>query len=99
LYGALRSSKQLDNLSLRLGAHHLSSKCDSDNRLRIDFSNDNKKDIYWYNRTIVNHENFSFGLLGVYGITSRVFAKSDLLFSYKPTQVENTSIFLRLENK
>ena len=70
-----------------MGAHHVNAKCDSDNRLRVDFTNDNKKNIFWYNRTVVNHNNFAFGLLGVYGITNNVFVKNDLCFSYKPTQI------------
>lgn len=35
LYATLNASKSLEGLSLRLGASHLSEKCNSDNRLKI----------------------------------------------------------------
>jgi hypothetical protein len=97
LYASLNANKALENLSLRLGAAHKSEHCHSDNRLRIDFNAENKKNLTWYNRTIVTKEKFTFGLLGAYGLTNNVLVKNNFLFGYKIN--DDASVFLRLENK
>jgi hypothetical protein len=35
-YASLNTNKVLENLSVRLGVAHLSEKCHSDNRIKID---------------------------------------------------------------
>ena len=45
---------------------------------------------------MVNHEKFTFGLLGVYGITHNVIAKTSLLFGYEIQP--NRNVYMRVEN-
>lgn len=97
-YSSLNASKSIENISLRLGAIHLSESCHSDNRIKIDFLAENKKNVIWYNRTIVTKNDFTFGLLGAYGLTNNVLVKNNFLFGYKLGDSNNTSAFLRLEN-
>lgn len=96
LYATLNSSKSLQNVSLRLGAAHKSEHCSSDNRLRVDFHDERRQSYTWYHRTMVNHEKFTFGLLGVYGITHNVMAKTSLLLGYEIKPDRN--VYLRVEN-
>lgn len=63
----------------------------------FDFNAENKKNLTWYNRTIVTKEKFTFGLLGAYGLTNNVLVKNNFLFGYKIN--DDASVFLRLENK
>lgn len=96
LYAGLNTTKSLENISVRLGAAHLDSVCHSDNRLRIDYNADSSNSLTWYNRTVVNHDKFTFGVLGAYGLTSHILVKNNLLFGYKVDS--NTTTYLRLEN-
>ena len=96
LYGGINTTKSLENMSLRIGAAHLDSKCHSDNRLRIDYNADGNNSLTWYNRTVVTHDKLTFGLLGAYGLTSHVLVKNNILLGYKIDDKTNT--YLRLEN-
>jgi len=93
LYASLNLNKAFENISLRLGAGHQSEHCNSDTRLRVDFNNDNKRNFTLYNRTVVNHNKFTFGSLLVYGLTNNVLVKNNLLFGYKVN--DNSDLFLR----
>lgn len=95
IYAGVNTTKSLTNISLRVGAAHLSSKCHSDNRLKVDFNGDNKN-LTWYNRTVVNQDKFTFGVLGAYGISNNVLVKNSLLFGYNHD--DKTSAYLRIEN-
>lgn len=96
LYAGVNTAKSLENISLRIGAAHLNSKCHSDNRLRIDYNADGNNSLTWYNRTVVTHDKLTFGVLGAYGVTSNVLVKNNILLGYKIDDSTNT--FLRLEN-
>jgi len=92
LYATLNGNKSLENISVRLGAGNISEKCQSDNRLRIDFGADSKKNFTWYNRTVLTYEKFNFGLVAAFGITQRVLLKNNLLFGYKVNDTVNASL-------
>lgn len=96
LYASLNSNKSLENISLRLGAANKSEHCHSDNRLKVDFASDKSQNLTWYNRTIVNHQKFSFGIMAAYGITKNLLVKNNLLFGYKVNDTANAS--LRIQN-
>jgi hypothetical protein len=97
LYAGFNATKSLENISLRLGAAHLSDTCNSDNRLKIDHNADGGNCYTWYNRTVVTEGKYVFGMLTAYGLTSHVLSKNNLLFGYNID--ENTSAYLRLENQ
>jgi len=92
LYASLNSSKSLENISVRLGAANSAGKCHSDTRLRVDFNTDNKRNLTLYNRTVVTHDKFTFGLLAAYGITHNVLVKNNLLFGFKVNETTNASL-------
>jgi len=93
IYGSINTNKSLEDLSLRIGASHLGDKCHSDNRLKIDFGSEERKNVTWYNRTLVYQNKFTFGLLGAYGISHNVVAKNNLLVGYKLD--DRSTVFLR----
>ena len=90
-YASFNANKSLENMSVRVGATHLGGKCHSDNRIKYD-----RQNYTWYNRTLVNHNKFSFGLLGAYGFANNVLVKNNLFLGYQVD--ENSSLFLRMEN-
>lgn len=94
IYAGINATKALENISIRVGAAHLSSACHSDNRLKIDHNADGKNNLTWYNRTVATQDKFTFGLLGAYGISSNVLVKNNLLVGYKID--DTTNAFLRL---
>lgn len=96
LYATLNLSKTLTNASLRLGAAHKGENCNSDNRLKIDFTSDNQSNLTWYNRTVVTKDKFTFGSMLVYGISSKVLSKSNFLLGYKVN--DKVDAALRVEN-
>lgn len=77
-----------------MGAHHLSKVCLSDNRLKIDLGGEGKNNVTWYNRTIVNYDNFVFGFVGAYGLVHNVLVRNNFLFGLKLD--EKRSISLRV---
>ena len=91
IYASVNAKKNLDNLSLRLGATHLNGKCHSDNRIKYD-----RKNYTWYNRTVVNHDKWTFGLLGAYGFTNNVLVKNNIFLGYQID--DKSSAYLRFEN-
>lgn len=95
LYAGLSATKALENVTLRLGAAHLGAKCHTDNRLKVDVNPENRN-ATWYNRTVVTHDKFTFGVLGAYGLLNHVLVKNNLLFGYKVNDSTNT--YLRLIN-
>jgi hypothetical protein len=97
LYATLNSNKALENVSLRLGVAHVSEKCNSDNRLKIEYGAENKKNLTWYNRTYVQHDKFTFGVLGAYSLSQNIISKNSLLFGYKVD--DKTSVFLRADSE
>jgi hypothetical protein len=82
LYAGINATKSLENISVRVGAAHLSDVCNSDNRLKIDHNADGRNCYTWYNRTVVRHDKCVFGMLTAVGLTSQVLAKNNLLFGY-----------------
>ena len=97
LYGTLNCNKALENLSLRLGAAHISKHCNSDNRLKIDFDNGGRNNLTFYNRTLVNHEKIYFGLMAAYNITNNILVKNNVLLGYQVNPTSNA--YVRLENR
>ena len=95
LYATLNLTKTLSNASLRLGANHVSPKCNSDNRLRVDFQDD-KQNLTWYNRTVVTKDKLTFGNMFVYNISSQIIAKTNFLLGYKVS--DKIDAFVRIEN-
>lgn len=95
LYATLNLTKTLSNASLRLGANHVSSKCSSDNRLRVDFQDD-KQNLTWYNRTVVTKDKVTFGNMFVYNISSQILSKTNFLLGYKVS--DKIDAFVRVEN-
>ena len=68
-----------------------------DNRVKVEFAAENKKNLTWYHRTLVKHNNSTFGLLGVYGISQNILVKNNILFGHKLN--EKVTGFLRFENE
>jgi hypothetical protein len=95
LYASLNTSKQLQNLSLRVGAINLSDRCHSDNRLKLDFA-PAANAATWYNRTVVTNGKLTWGLLGALGLTSRTLVKNNLLLGYHLN--DQHALFARAEN-
>lgn len=95
LYASLNTSKELQNLSLRVGVINLSDSCHSDNRLKFDFASTSNT-ATWYNRTIVKHDKLTLGLLGALGLTSRTLVKNNLLLGYQLN--DQHALFARAEN-
>ena len=77
---------------MKFGACHIHPKCNSDNRFKI-HSKESGLNYSWFHRTIVNHNKFSFGILGVYNISRKVFEKNDLLVKY--SHDANTDFILK----
>lgn len=50
----------------------------------------------WYHRTVVKHNDFTFGILSAVGITNRILAKNAVLFGQKIN--DKVSAFLKFEN-
>ena len=96
LYATLNVSKTLTNASLRFGAAHKSQHCNSDSRVKVDFLDENKYDLTWYNRAVVTKDKFTFGKMTVFNISSKVLAKTNFLFGYKVN--DKVDAFLRIEN-
>jgi hypothetical protein len=97
LYGSVNVSKSLNNLSVRLGAHSLSAKLNSDNRFKFDYSADGQlPSVTWYNRTLYNRDNFVFGSLTAVGISRQIIAKNNFFIGYRHKDKHN--FFLRAEN-
>lgn len=97
LYGTFNANKALENISVKLGVIHHCSNHYSDNRLKIEFASENRKNITWYNRSLIYHNKLTFGLLGAYSINQNYLLKNSLLVAYKPD--DKASVFLRLENQ
>jgi hypothetical protein len=93
LYASLNLTKTLSNASLRVGAKHLSDKCNSDNRIRVDFKED-KHDLTWYNRTVVTEKKFTFGNMIVFNISNQILSKTNFLLGYKVN--DNVDVFARI---
>jgi hypothetical protein len=97
LYASVNANKAIQQLSLRLGVSHIAPKCTSDNRLKIDFFPEGKKDFTIYHRTVNNIDKFTLGVIGVYSITSNLIKKNDVLIGYQYD--EKTYASIRLSNK
>ena len=91
-YGSLVCNKSLQNLVFKLGACHVNPKCHSDNRLRVQSSGSDYS-YFWYHRTVVNHNKWTFGVLGVYDISRNVFQKNNFLVKY--SHDANTDVIAR----
>lgn len=96
LYGSFNTNKALENISVKIGAIHRCPSHESDNRLKIDMSTDSKQNLTWYNRTMITHNNFTYGILGAYSISQNYILKNNLFLGYK--RDSGASIFFRLEN-
>lgn len=93
LYASFNTSKSLNNLSVRLGAHSFSERLNSDNRLKFDYSADGSPSITWYNRTVYTQDKWSIGVLTAIG---KVLAKNNVFVGYKIDG--SSSVSLRAEN-
>lgn len=97
LYASFNTSKSLNNLSVRLGAHSFSERVNTDNRLKFDFSADGSPSTTWYNRTVYSQDKLSLGVLAAVGLSKKVLAKNNLFVGYKID--DSSSISLRAENE
>jgi hypothetical protein len=82
---------------LRVGVAHISPKCTSDNRLKVEFSPEGKTDMTLYHRTTSTFSKYTLGVIGVYNITAGLLKKNDLLLGYQHD--DKNYLSLRLENK
>jgi len=96
-YGSLVSNKSLQNLVFKIGATHVSKACHSDNRFRIQSSTGSDYSYFWSHRTVVNHEKWTFGMLGVYDISHNICQKSNLLLKY--SHDANTDVILKADTE
>lgn len=99
LYGSINTSKSLENLSIRLGAHSLASRYNSDNRIKIDYADgpSHPPNLTWYNRTVFNEGKFTWGTLTAIGVTRKVLAKNNIFLGYRLN--DQSQFFLRAENE
>lgn len=93
-YAGLNSNRTLELLSVKLGVGHDSEHCHSDNRLRISDDKGSYR-YHWYNRTMIYHGNFRFGLVSCLDICNKVLQKNNILLGYNFNA--NTQAFLRAE--
>lgn len=77
---------------MKLGVGHDSEHCHSDNRLKVSLGGE-EKSYYWYNRTMVNHGKFRFGLVSCVDILGKVLQKNNILLGYEHD--ENNKVYLR----
>ena len=96
LYASFNTSKSLNNLSVRLGAHSFSERVNSDNRLKFDYSADGSPSTTWYNRTVFVQDRLSFGVLAAVGLSKKVLVKNNIFVGYKID--DSSSVSLRAEN-
>jgi hypothetical protein len=83
LYGSFNASKALENINVKLGAIHRTPTHESDNRLKIEFGPDNRKNITLYNRTMIYYNKLTFGLVGAYSISQNYILKNNLFLGYR----------------
>lgn len=93
LYAAVNSNRHLDLLSLKLGFNHDSEHCHSDNRLKITNLRNGDHGFHLYNRTMVYHNNFRFGLVTCFDLCNKVLQKYNVLLGYNVDL--NTKVFFR----
>jgi hypothetical protein len=96
LYGSVNTSKSLGNLSVRLGAHGLTGKVNSDNRIKVDYAAV-APSFTWYNRTVYSEGKLTVGTLAAIGVTRKVLAKNNIFLGYRLDDQSN--FFLRAENE
>lgn len=94
IYGGFNTDKGLKKWSFKLGVAHLSDQFNSDNRLRVNYSSSGSESI-WYNRSVLSHQKWKFGLLHVYNFSTNVLQKNAFLISY--THDAQHSAYLRGE--
>lgn len=94
-YGSLVSNKSLQNLVFKLGACHVSKACTSDNRFKIQSTSGSDYSYFWCHRTVVSHNKFTFGVLGVYDISQNICQKSNLLLKY--SHDKDTDVIVRAD--
>ena len=94
-YGSVNTSKALSKLNVRVGAHALSDKLNSDNRFKFDYSDNSSPNTTWYNRTLYNQDKFTFGLVSAFAFSRRAIVKNDFLIGYRVD--DKSSFFLRAE--
>lgn len=63
--------------------------------MKINFEKDEKK-FYFYNRTMVLHNKFKFGLVTCFDVCNKVLQKNNLLLGYEVDA--NTKVFFRALN-
>lgn len=88
----MNTNKSLDLSSVKIGVSHDSKHCQSDNRLKIANDKGNHQ-YFFYNRTMVNHGSWTFGVLACFDICSKVLQKNNLLLGYKVNPT--TDVFVR----
>lgn len=93
-YGTVNCNKALQNFAFKLGACHVSKACHSDNRVKVE-ARGSDYNYFWYHRTVINHNKFTYGILGVYDIGNRILQKNNLFLRYKHD--DNTEFFARAE--
>lgn len=96
LYASFNTSKSLNNLSVRIGAHSLSERINTDNRLKFDYSADGSPTTTWYNRSVFSQNGLTLGALTAVEFRRKVLAKNNIFLGYKID--DNSSVSLRVEN-
>lgn len=91
LYGSANLNKSLGGLNVRLGAHALTERLNSDNRFKASF--DSAAGLTWYNRTVFNEGKFTLGALTALELTRKTLAKNNFFVGYQLD--ERSHFFLR----
>lgn len=94
LYSSVNLNKSFGNLNARLGAHALTERFNSDNRVKIAL--DSAPGLTWYNRTVFTEGKYSLGSLIAVELTRRTLAKNNFFFGYQLD--ERSHFFIRAEN-
>lgn len=81
-YGSISTNKNFNQCCFKIGVHHLSDPCSSDNRLKI-LRQGSVLQTYFYSRTMITHGRWRFGLLGVFDLQQKILQKNNFMFGYK----------------
>lgn len=81
LYGSTNLNKNLGGLNIRFGAHAMTERVNSDNRVKASF--DSASGLTWYNRTVFTENKYTLGALTALELTRKTLIKNNFFVSYK----------------
>ena len=83
-------------MNIRLGAHLINDRYQSDNRLKIEPGPTNNYQLTWYNRSVAERGKWRFGMLGAFMLNNQCLMKNNVFVGYQFDR--KTSAFVRCEN-